>query len=71
MTEPEEGMTSEYVVLWFHPDGDKTKTFRETDRAHADPERRARAYAAKDDVAEWNPLLIHRITLVTEEILPL
>lgn len=55
---------SNYVVLWFPPEGDRARTFGAN-------EAKARAFAATEDIAKWNPLMVHRITITTEELLPL
>ncbi len=57
--------TEEWVVVWFPPDGDRSK------RLASEPQ--ARRHAARPDVADWNPLLEHRVTvtMVVSELLPL
>lgn len=47
-----------WVVMWFHPSGDLTRTFKS--------EHGAREFAKSDDVAEWFPVLEHHV--VTTEI---
>lgn len=82
MTQPDDGTTEveEWVVTWFPPDQpDRSRAFT-GERA----EEKARAFAARNepfrdpyradyDVAQWNPLLEHRVTImmVTSEIVPL
>lgn len=58
-------VVEEWVVLWFPPEGDRDKRF--TDEA------KARRFARREDVAEWNPLLDHRVTTTTvkSEFVPL
>jgi hypothetical protein len=61
-----ESTVEEWVVVWFPPDArDRTRRFTE--------ESKARAFAATPDIAEWNPLLDHRITttIVVSELVPL
>lgn len=55
----------EWVVLWFPPDRDRE--WKTNDEA------KARRKAAKDGVAQWNPLLEHRITttVVVSELVAL
>lgn len=56
----------EWVVVWFPPDAaQREKRFKDEDKA--------RRFAAEDDVAEWAPLLDHRITTTTvvSELVPL
>lgn len=57
-----------WKVVWFAPDGDKAKTFT-GDNAEA----RARKFAEKEWVADWNPLLEHVMvtTITVSELLPL
>ena len=55
----EDGVYEEWILTWFAPDGDKQ--YRTPD------EDKARKKATREGVAEWNPLLEHRITRVTVE----
>ncbi|MGH3977126.1 MAG: hypothetical protein ACRDS9_28015 [Pseudonocardiaceae bacterium] len=58
------GTTTDYVVIWFPPNGDREKKF-------GLDEDKARAHAGQPQIAEWNPILVLQHTTVTEEILPL
>lgn len=50
----------QWVVVWFPPTApQREKRFTEEDKA--------REFAADPDVAEWAPLLDHRITTTTVE----
>lgn len=64
---PLHGDHEEWTVIWFPPDGDKSKTFQN--------ETAAKRFAKRDDhkvdVANWNPLLVHRVIKVTETMIPL
>ena len=58
--------TEEWVVIWFPPNRpDKARAF--------ETEEKARAFAATEDVADWCPLLEHRVVtmLVVTELIPL
>lgn len=59
-------VTDEWVVVWFPP-GEPTREKRFGDEA------RARMFAVREDIADWAPLLEHRVTTtsVVAELIPL
>lgn len=51
--------TEDWVILWFPPDADRNRKFRS--------EESARAFAATEEVASWNPLMeLRRVTTIVE-----
>lgn len=57
--------TVKVIVLWFPPDGDKTKSF--------DTVEAAQRWADKQtdwDFWDWHPAIFQRITTVVEDVLP-
>ena len=58
-----DGTSERYEVLVFAPEGDVLKKFATEDKAQR--------YAARPEVAQWNPLLNHVITMTVTELLPL
>lgn len=48
--------TEQYVIVWFPPDGDQERKFK-----HAPA---ARAFAEREDIVRWNPLMEHRVETI-------
>lgn len=46
-----------WVIIWFHPDGDRRRNFTD--------EEAARRFAKTEDVAEWHPLMEKRVIETT------
>lgn len=63
------GVTEQWIVVWFPPDVDKRERKYRSEgdaRSFAD-------HGTHDDlrIRDWNPLLVHRVTTVTERMIAL
>lgn len=61
----DEGRTERWIIVWFPPDREMKQRVFKTEES-------ARGFALNDDEVEgWNPVMVHRVTEVTERMVAL